>query len=146
MQTFLPYQDFAKTAQVLSRQHLGCQRKEAKQILNTLTTGKPGSGWYNHIVVRMWRGYETALALYGAAICKEWRARGYKDSQLEIFEQFLLEHPDPVLPPWVGDECLHRSYRAALLAKNPDWYSRFGWKERPEINYAWPLETNNKEI
>ncbi len=139
MQTFLPYQDFCQTAQVLSRQHLGCQRKEAKQILNTLIKGQPGTGWYNHVVVRMWRGYETALARYGQTICKEWRHRGYKDCQLEIFETYLERHPELTLPLWLGDKALHSSYRAALLAKNPEWYGQFSWREEPVIAYAWPV-------
>jgi hypothetical protein len=139
VQTFLPYPDFAQTAQVLSRQHLGCQRKEAKQILSVLLTGKPGTGWYNHIVVRMWRGHETALALYGQTICKEWRRRGYKDSQLEIFEDHLKRLPPLVLPSWIGGGNLHSSYRAALLAKNSEWYGQFGWQEQPVIDYAWPF-------
>jgi hypothetical protein len=138
MQTFLPYPDFNQSARVLSRQHLGCQRKEAKQILRTLLGDPPGSGWYNHVVVRMWRGHERALARYGAAICMEWIRRGYMDTQLAVFDQMLQELPPSPQPPWLGAEALHRSYRAALLAKNPERYSQFNWAEPPGIAYAWP--------
>jgi hypothetical protein len=50
------------------------------------------------------------------------------------------------LPPWFGNERLHSSHRAALLYKNPEWYGRFGWKEKPAVPdakgrlpYYWPI-------
>jgi len=43
MQTFLPYQNFTKSAQCLDRQRLGKQRVEAWQILQAITN--PSYGW-----------------------------------------------------------------------------------------------------
>ena len=43
------------------------------------------------------------------------------------------------LPPWLGDEALHRSHRAALLRKDPAWYGpRF--EDAPyDADYLWPV-------
>src|SRR5690606_11138493 len=52
MQTFLPYEDFAATAQVLDQRRLGKQRVEALQVLRGLT--RPGYGWRHRPAVSMW--------------------------------------------------------------------------------------------
>lgn len=116
MNTFLPYPDYAQSAACLDNSRLGNQRKEAKQILDTLT-GK-STGWWNHSATRMWRGFEPALAQYGLAICTEWTRRGFRDKQFPHFNRFLLttdiEHRTP---SWLGDWELHGAYRRALLWK-----------------------------
>jgi hypothetical protein len=50
MQTFLPYESYARSAAVLDRQRLGKQRVEAMQILRVLA-GET-AGWGNHPAVR----------------------------------------------------------------------------------------------
>lgn len=137
MQTFLPYPDFAESAQVLDRQRLGKQRVEALQILRTLAG--LSAGWANHPAVRMWRGYAACLSLYGIAVCKEWRARGYKDNCLV---QFLNIHPDGppgcVQPPWLGDPAFHLSHKSNLVRKLPGHYGEL-WPGVPDdLPYVWP--------
>lgn len=146
MQTFLPYSKFTKCAAVLDRQRLGKQRVEGWQILNILLklrkNPKEKIGWMNHPAVRMWKNSDFILALYTISCCAEWTARGYKDTINEkilnlAFENLdILEHKKQ--PSWLGNEKLHASHRAALLAKNPEWYQQFGWKEEPKIEYFWP--------
>lgn len=139
MQTFLPYSNFARSAAVLDRQRLGKQRVEAKQILTALTEG---GGWANHPAVRMWRGFEPALAEYGWWICSEWIGRGYRDSLLDWFD--VRRDWVPALPLWLGDEAFHASHRSNLLRKLPEHYGQFGWSEPPDLPYVWP--TNEKEL
>jgi len=141
MQTFLPHKEFDVTATCLDRQRLGKQRIEAKQIYNVLD-GK-SKGWANHPAVLMWKGYERALCLYGASICMEWRRRGYKDRQLDWFLD-RMGHGPIKFPPWMGNEKFHASHRAALLAKQPDHYNQFEWKEEPAINYWWPTKEGSQ--
>lgn len=141
MQTFLPFRSFVDTARVLDMNRLGNQRNEAWVVLNIITGVTPNSRWRNHTTVRMWRGYELHLCLYGMTICEEWFNRGYTDTMWKRFHERYKklrekELQDP--PPWLGREDLHSTHRAALLAKNPEWYSRFGWKEEPCIAYVWP--------
>lgn len=144
MQTFLPYNNFAASARVLDRQRLGKQRVECLQILRALLG--ESKGWVNHPAVKMWKGYEYSLWSYATAVCQEWRARGYNDTCLQKIDELCTKHNvdslSQIAPPWLGSESFHSSHRAALLAKNFKWYSQFGWKETPEINYVWPEAKN----
>jgi hypothetical protein len=88
LQTFLPYPDFIESAACLDRQRLGKQRIEAYQILRSIL-GET-KGWRNHPVTRMWEDHPRALATYGYVICQGWRDRGYQDTMLKRFNQWLL--------------------------------------------------------
>jgi len=82
----------------------------------------------------MWKGFEIALASYMNHMIIEWKRRGYQNTMI------LSDLPDKeiiVYPPWLGNEKYHSAYRAILLAKNYDFYSKFGWKEAPCI-WVWP--------
>lgn len=136
MQTFLPYADFAASAVVLDSRRLGKQRVEAMQILRALEGIT--KGWRNHPATKMWEHYPQALAAYGRAMCREWQARGFNSTIHEFFEE--REHAAPELPSWLGHEAFHSAHRAALLAKDPAHYARFGWTERPSISYLWPTK------
>ena len=48
MQTFLPYPYFEKCASCLDWKRLGCQRKEADQILKIITGEITTTAWQNH--------------------------------------------------------------------------------------------------
>lgn len=136
MQTFLPYPSFIESTKCLDRRRLGNQRREVLTILTALTN--PGAGWQNHPAVKMWKGYGQALVVYGLQVCAEWINRGYNDNSMDKIMSYC-NHQGAIDPPWLGDESFHSSHRAALLAKDPEWYGQFGWTERPEINYVWPV-------
>jgi hypothetical protein len=137
MQTFLPYQSFAKSAQALDNKRLGKQRVEVKQILNALD-GK-SKGWTNHPATKMWRGYETALTLYGIKICEEWINRGFKDSLLpEFAERFANTATELENPEWLGDSRLHLSHQSNLIRKDPEHYRAIFGNEIPDdLPYYW---------
>ena len=135
MQTFLPYPSFIESAKVLDWRRLGKQRVECKQIYNALTM--PKYGWQNHPAVKMWRGHEAILAIYGMTVCLEWRDRGYKDSLLPWFVSRMPLDYWP-FPAWIGDETVHASHRSNLLRKDPEWYGKFNWAEKPDLPYIWP--------
>lgn len=139
MQTFLPYPDFLRSLSCLDRARLGKQRVEAKQILLALTD--PGYGWQSHPAVKMWRGYESALAAYGRICCEVWQDRGYSDS---LWSWFHEREGLSQYPRWMGDEAFHASHRSNLLRKDPVWYGRYGWTEGPDLPYVWP--TSVKEL
>ncbi|MEW9550070.1 MSMEG_6728 family protein [Nonomuraea sp. NPDC050783] len=150
MQTFLPYPDFAATAAVLDPRRLGKQRVETLQILRALTV--PGYGWRHHPVVKMWAGYEEALIRYGLVVCDTWCAMGRLDTCATTMTTELARlRGTPVvrsqpeladageLPPWLGDEALHRSHRSSLLRKDPEFYRpKFGYEEPDDLEYVWP--------
>jgi len=130
MQTFLPYPEFNKSATVLDRQRLGKQRVEAYQIMRAI---KMRNGWSNHPIVKMWTGFENALKEYSNEIIEEWIRRGYRNN-LEIYN---IDGLNIEYPLWLGNEEFHASHRAALLAKDYSYYSKYGWTEEPRIKYIW---------
>jgi hypothetical protein len=140
MQTFLPLPSYIESARVLNRARLGKQRVEVYQILRTLLGFS--KGWANHPCVKQWRGYEWQLYIYGLDICQEWYNRGYRDTVRDKISDMMntysaLEHPNRI-PPWLGNEEYHSSHRAALLAKDFNYYKQFNWIEEPKIGYIWP--------
>ena len=130
IQTFLPYPDFRKSLQCLDYRRCGKQRVEAMQVYNTIT-GK-SDGWKNHPIVRMWRGYSSALAEYHNAAIEEWVKRGYNNTMKKISVRGKVKYP-----PWLGNRQFHASHRSNLLRKNLDFYSQYGWKEPVDLPYVW---------
>ena len=130
MQTFLPVPDFKKSAKILDWRRLGKQRVEARQILKALQTGK---GWIHHPATKMWKGYEEALIAYSNEMIQEWINRGYNNT-MEILPTKSFQ-----MPPWFGNEEFHASHRSNLLRKDFDHYSQFGWTEKDNKPYVWPI-------
>jgi hypothetical protein len=149
MQTFLPYSDFAASAAVLDRARMGKQRVEALQVLRALTY--PSYGWKRHPAVRMWAGYARAVAAYGLEVCTAWTARGRPDTCAATIGADLaaagLAVPLPQaelaalreLPPWLGDDRVHASHRAALVRKDPAFYGPIFPEVDPALPYFWPV-------
>ena len=157
MQTFLPSPDIYKSAEMLDRQRLGKQRVEAMQILTILAGTSKGDGFRNHPATLMWKGHELGLTIYLVAMIEEWKRRRYLDS-VESFlsgnfsgnyghargivkrrESWGVLQAQNILPIWFGG-LIHSSHRAALLAKDANYYSKFGWSEQPKIDYYWPTK------
>ena len=140
MQTFLPYQDFEKSAKCLDTKKLGKQRSEVWQIYKTLATG--GLGWRNHPAVLMWMHYEKALLLYGMICNNEWKYRGYKDNLEKPFLEGFVSIPksSTEMPWWLGKEEFHASHKSNLLRSNPEFYSKYGWTEPANLLYWWPTK------
>ncbi|MGH3937463.1 MAG: MSMEG_6728 family protein [Pseudonocardiaceae bacterium] len=149
MQTFLPYPEFVASAVVLDNRRLGKQRVEAMQILRALTRER--YGWKHHPAVLMWADHEEALACYAMDICAEWVRRGYADTCAASICADLAaadlpaprSQPELVtarqLPPWLGDERLHRSHRAALVRKDPEHYRNHFDDVEDDVPYFWPV-------
>jgi Pyrimidine dimer DNA glycosylase len=149
MQTFLPYPDFLESAKVLDQKRLGKQRVETIQVLRGLTV--PGYGWRHHPAVLMWRGYEEALVRYGLAMCEVWTATGRADTCAVTLVADLRERTGVgtvrtqpqlarivALPPWLGDEELHRSHQSALIRKDPNFYRPIFGNVPDDLPYVWP--------
>lgn len=147
MNTFLPFPDFAASAQVLDRQRLGKQRPEVLQLL-AATTGwrvvdgvlerveRPG--WGNHPAALMWRGFGASLARYGLAVCAEWVSRGYRDTCADKIRLIAGVLPKTGDPEWLGDEDFHLAHRSNLVRKDRDHYGAL-WPDVPaDLPYVWP--------
>jgi hypothetical protein len=130
LQVFLPYPDLQDSVVCLDPKRLGNQvYRECKTLV--------GGGWARHPASIMWRPYKAALISYALFGLDELERRGLSYPQHRAFFESLLPQPD-VSPPWLGDERLHRSHRSALLRKDPEWYSQFGWSEPTDLPYFWP--------
>lgn len=134
MQTFLIYKDFIETAKCLDYRRLGKQRIEAKQILNILLNRTKSKAWIHHPAVIMWKGYENCLKYYYNCILQEWVDRGYKNTML--FE--TIEIPI-IYPKWFDYNDVFQSHRSNLLRKNEEYYIQFGWLEKNNLPYFWPI-------
>lgn len=162
MQTFVPLtSSFEDIAKVLDNKRLNKQALEGWQILMNLLELDPegnhriSKGWSNHPAVRMWRGHEVALYRYIIAMVDEWKRRGFKSTigdkahatMLRATHLGLIDgHSDN--PQWLSSSdqfsIIASSHRLALLSKEYEWYSQFGWREdpgyRPETyEYVWPV-------
>lgn len=161
MQTFLPIAttNFDEVAKVLDNKRLNKQALEGWQILMTLWELDPAGehrtpkGWVNHPATKMWRGHEFLLYQYIIAMTNEWIDRGFKTTigvkasgtLLSAYEHGLFD-PVQQQPAWMLDvdkfESLASSHRRALLAKDYEHYSQFGWAEDTgvhvtEYEYVW---------
>lgn len=114
--TFVVSSNLKECAKALDYRRLGKQRVEAYQILRTLRGHS--HGWKNHPAVKMWKGYENALALYMNAMIDEWIERGYKNT-MKIEE---IDDTPPKFPWWFNWEPLHKSHKASLNRKDPNYY------------------------
>jgi hypothetical protein len=143
MQTFLPFESFVKSASVIDNKRLGNQcYRECLTLYN--------GGWPNHPACKMWIGYERWLAFYAWNLAMEMGRRRRKDGErvwkpevvkkwCDFWEPLANRCEESPQPPWLGDERLHSSHRAALLAKDSDHYSQYNWKEVPSLDYWWPV-------
>ena len=153
MQTFLPYADFARSAAVLDDRRLGKQRVEALQVVRALT--RETYGWKHHPAVLMWDGYVEALGAYGLVMCAEWTSRGYGDTCAATIAADLAVAGQPppreqgelaqagMLPPWLGDERVHRTHRCALVRKDPEFYRDVFPDADPDLEYFWPVRRSS---
>jgi hypothetical protein len=137
MQVFLPYPSLQDSVCCLDPRRLGNQiYREAK----TLITG----GWPNHPAAKLWANHRHALADYALHGLTELSHRGrHYEHWFQFFGEVYTQTPDTGLPAIIGYEPFHAGHRAALLAKDPAWYSQFGWAEIPQPNtklaYIWSL-------
>ena len=141
MQTFLPYADFERSARALDTKRLGKQRVEAIQVVRAVTWS--GYGWAHHPAALMWKGYEEALGRYGLTCCAVWTELGFGDTCAATISTDLRAAgvgtirtqaelaAAEALPPWLGDETLHRSHRSALVRGRRATTTRGNRPDRP---------------
>lgn len=139
MQTFLPYSVFRDSVECLDPSRLGNQ--VYRECL-TLIRG----GWSNHPASKMWRGHEYALCEYALEGLVALMDRNlYYPHHFRTFLDYQKVYRYTGYPWWLGWEEFHSAHRAILLAKDYEWYSRFGWSETPaerdengRFPYIWP--------
>lgn len=140
MQTFLPYADFKRSAQVLDYRRLGKQRVETWQVLRAIR-GET-RGWVNHPASQMWNGHEKALVYYGLVMCEEWVKRGYNDTMTDRFLIEFAKLDEPLeMPSWLGNENFHTSHQSNLIRKDPMFYEPLFPGVPSNLEYVWPTRS-----
>lgn len=143
MQTFLPYPNYAKSAEVLDMKRLGKQRVETYQILRRLAGITNGTGWANHPAVKMWEGHGLHLIQYNIAICEEWIGRGYKDTVLDKTLSLIGYFQEQTEPPSIiGNREFHKSHKSNLLRKYPEHYKKYFKNVPDDLPYIWTTGGN----
>ncbi len=138
MQTFLPFSNFSECARVIDNKRLWKQILEANQLYQIIKNKR--AGYRNHPATLMWKDYAPVLKYYRNVFVNEWLKRRLTEPPgIEPLDYGTFCN-DKVCenPFWFNDERLYSSHRAALLHKNFNYYSKFGWKEKPELKYYWP--------
>jgi len=50
------------------------------------------------------------------------------------------------LPPWFGDDAVHRSHQSALVRKDPDHYRRYFPDVPDDLPYTWPASDRARRV
>lgn len=147
MQTFLPYQSFEQSAEVLDKKRCWKQVVEAKQILCVLrfegcpddwkqTKSYLKQGWKHHVAVRMWEGYEHVLAYYYNCMLDHCKKVHKINTDLPF-----LQYESAAYPWWMSNPNFYRAMRSRLIEKDQDFYL----PKFPDDNgfndgkYIWPV-------
>lgn len=146
MQTFMPYPSFEDSLKALDYRRLGKQRIEARMALDNLL-GIKQKKWGNHIVNKIWKGYEEALTVYYNCCLSEWESRGYKNNM-----PYYAQVGEFKYPWWLGNIKLHVSHRINLLNKDFIFYREaFNVQDADQMfissfpfGYWWPIDTQGK--
>jgi hypothetical protein len=155
MQTFNCETEYTQTFKALDYRRLGKQRVECLQTCMQLIKGS--GGYKYHPVNDMWRGYESALIMYGIQCCLEWKRRGYKDNLLPVFMLLwntwsgfnhdltdILDYYDACIhgnvpeffPPLLTDKQYIASHRSNLYRKDMIHYRQYE-KYGDGLPYVW---------
>lgn len=143
MQTFLPYKDYAESAESLDSKRLNKQILEGYQILKVLSGQSPSGAWRNHPAVLMWKKSEKSLRKYVNAMILEAKFRGIKtdknEANLDDLEALCGDIWGVEEPFWAnsGDKHIDRitiTHRANLYRKDPEYYAEFYQDTKNENN------------
>jgi hypothetical protein len=136
MQTFLPFEDFTKSAESIDKKRCFKQVVECAQTLDVIEGRK--SGWKNHPAVKMWVGYADLLKHYFNAFLKASKEIHKINTKYLYFEN-LPENPPR--PWWLGNENFHRAMRARLIEKDENFYLPLFPEDKGfnEGKYFWPV-------
>ena len=134
MQTFLPFQNYAESAESLDNKRLNKQILEAYQILKVLSGQSPSGAWRNHPAVLMWKNAEYSLRTYAKTMISEAKSRGIKTDKNEANIDALEDLCGPIWgtnkPFWANSSGPHLNrinitHRANLYRKDRIYYAKF---------------------
>lgn len=142
MQTFMPFQDYEYTAQVLDNKRLNKQILEGYQIMKVLSGASESGAWRNHPAALMWKGSEHHLMDYIDHMVYEADWRGIKTdknvSNLKTLKQSFSHMWGKTIPFWqTNQDMLKRittTHKVNLYRKDPIIYAQFATAKDSEFN------------
>lgn len=160
MQTFLPYEDFARSASVLDVSRLHNQINEALVVMATALRLRRISnleyepvgpneklGWQSHPAVKMWHGAGNCLGFYTLCMMRELRARNHPEQRVReadpvrwcrLMELWSDRSEEGIrTPTWLGNADFHRSHQSNLIRKYPGHYAQFFPGVPDSLPYIW---------
>ena len=165
MNIWLPYDNFYASAKCLSNVHLD---ELINSIVLTLKAQRKVNlkenqmHWMQNPTVKLWKCSTVALMFYGIIATDQRMDRGFESPMADSFlygyephiyayaSSLVVRKPTMIalqkecgLPNWFGQNKLHASHRAALLALDIAHYSKFGWPEKPALNIYYPKKENS---
>lgn len=127
------------TARDLTDDHL---KRQLDHVFETVLAIRGEGGLSDREpVVRMWRGYEHALCIYGMLQAMEYgQKRGLYTTRFWDLSEVVSEiGGNYAAPPWARDKDVMRSHRSALARMYPNSYGDL-WPGTPEnMPYVFPF-------
>jgi hypothetical protein len=139
-QTFLPYEDFEKSAAVLDNKRLNSSINEGYEayIFNLGNpNNKPIRHPNGHCIFRLWGQYETVLRIYLQALIREAKSRSMQPMDTEWFTD--LEPELVSKPEWLGSPIFHELYQRHLVSKDFEYYKKYFHHQVPISGYLAPM-------
>ena len=140
MITWMTRMSYLDTAADLDSDMLMQLAQESSELVREmLTVGENQSP-----TVRMWQGYEVALAAYSASMEVELATRGvfthlHLETATLIRDLGRSDDNEYDAPPWLEDADVLRSHRSNLVRRWPEQYGN-SWAKTPELwPYIWPF-------
>jgi hypothetical protein len=153
MITWMTRRFHSATARDLVDKDLAWQAHEAERLWAYLMFGEYGdediSDLDNTPAIKMWKGYEFALAIYAMELgMVMYNERGIADRANTRISYLIKEEQkeDPTFvfeaPPWAGNEHVIRSHRSNLIRRQPEDYAAKFKGTPANMPYIWPILTD----
>lgn len=146
MQTFLPYENYARSSEVLDSLRLRKQAVECLQIAAALLD--PSQPYFRHPATLMWTGAEVEFARYTIAVAEELECREFVRSAAvarRAARLALSGRPGNERPWWEGLPMFHDGMRGNLVRKDRIWYAPL-LPASPRLDYQWPVRSIQKVL
>lgn len=133
MQVFVPYKEPLKVAIImwLDKKRFNKQIIECRQILDAIEG--VGKGWFNHLVVKMYKPYKEWL--YNYMMCFS-AYRDFKKGNSKAFMYYCYfdNQANKITPPFLTEEFCNQ-HKRRLYTKSPELYSLFAKYGKSDINF-----------
>jgi len=145
MMTWFTRKSIFDSAEDLALPQLALAQRESEALFNEMVFGEPDEdhGKAPVPLVRMWIGYEAALAAYSISCAAVMVQHGITSGTraLEIanaVEELRRQDEQPfVTPPWMEDIDVLMSHRSNLMRRWPEHYK---FPRNPsDMPYLWPI-------